>query len=298
MISVVDKVFTPSVTPPVQKHSPAWWFVFRAQKMLVLTEKPVPEIPLLVTLGESGLHPLHERYIGTLDGTHCYTAYLTETTEPPANMDFQGLRRLFGYLDEPFYAIAVRALGIINWDATHTFCSQCGSKTEKRSDILARQCPKCAFTMFPRISPAVIVLVEKGKKVLLARASRFTEELYSVIAGFVEPGETLEETVTREIKEETGIDVKNIRYFGSQPWPFPDSLMIAFTAQYAGGKIKVDGEELLDAGWFDADQLPNIPGKISIARSLIDWFVAKHGAKGSIRNKTGNRRSSERATRR
>ena len=130
--------------------------------------------------------------------------------------------------------------------------------------------------MFPRISPAVIVLVERGKKVLLARASRFTEDIYSVIAGFVEPGETLEETVAREIKEETGIEVKNIRYFGSQPWPFPDSLMIAFTAKYAGGEIKIDGEEIVEAKWFAADQLPNIPGKISIARSLIDWFVAKH----------------------
>jgi NAD+ diphosphatase len=129
--------------------------------------------------------------------------------------------------------------------------------------------------MFPRISPAVIVLVEHEDMILLARANRFQGELYSVLAGFVEPGETLEEAVRREIKEEVGIDVKDIHYFGSQPWPFPDSLMIAFTASYAGGDIKVDGDEITTAGWFKAGNLPEIPGSISIARKLIDWYVAK-----------------------
>jgi NAD+ diphosphatase len=245
--------------------------------MLVHKEKTVTAIPLSVTLEELGLRSLYERYLGTLRGTHCFAACLPDKTEPPANMDFRGLRGLFGELNEHFYGIAVRALSIVNWDNTHQFCSHCGSRAERRSDILARQCLMCGHTKFPRISPAVIVLVERGKRVLLARGSGFKEELYSVIAGFVEPGETLEETVTREIKEETGIDVKNIRYFGSQPWPFPDSLMIAFTARYAGGEIRIDGEEIMEAKWFAADRLPNIPGKISIARSLIDWFVAKHG---------------------
>ena len=276
----MDALFIPAVVAPAEKrHEQAWWFVFRGQKMLIYKEKLIITIPLSVTLEELGLRPLYERYLGTLKGTRCFAAYLPDDTEPPANMDFLGLRSLFGELNEGFYGIAVKALSIINWDSTHQFCSQCGSRTENRRDILARQCPTCGFTMFPRISPAVIVLVERGKKVLLARASRFKEDLYSVIAGFVEPGEALEETVAREIKEETGIEVKNIRYFGSQPWPFPDSLMIGFTARYAGGEIKADGEEIVDAKWFAADQLPNIPGKISIARSLIDWFIAKHSKK-------------------
>jgi len=277
MIFIMDTLFIPSVVVPAEKqHEQAWWFVFRAQKMLVYKEKSVTSIPQSITLEELGLCPLYERYLGTLKGARCFAACLADETELPANMNLSGLRGLFGELNEHFYGIAVRALSIINWENTHQFCSKCGSRTGKRSDILARQCPTCGFTMFPRISPAVIVLVERGKKVLLARASRFTEDIYSVIAGFVEPGETLEETVAREIKEETGIEVKNIRYFGSQPWPFPDSLMIAFTAKYAGGEIKIDGEEIVEAKWFAADQLPNIPGKISIARSLIDWFVAKH----------------------
>ena len=126
---------------------------------------------------------------------------------------------------------------------------------------------------FPRISPAVIVLVEKDGQVLLARAQRFTADFYSVLAGFVEPGETLEETVHREIEEEVGIKVRNVRYFGSQPWPFPDSLMIGFTAAYLSGEIRIDKTEIIEAGWFDPEKLPTIPGKSSIARQLIDWFI-------------------------
>lgn len=277
MISIVDKMFFSPVVVPIRKpHTQAWWFVFRAQKLLVYKEKSASRIPLSVTLKELGLHPSYERPLGNLKGIRCVAAYLPKETEPPDEMEFRGLRGLFGELNEELYGMAVRALSIINWDNTHQFCSRCGSKVQRRNDILAQQCITCKFTMFPRISPAVIVLIERGKKVLLARASRFKEELYSVVAGFVEPGETLEEAVTREIKEETGIDVKDIRYFGSQPWPFPDSLMIGFTAKYAGGKIAIDGDEIVEAKWFSADGLPNIPGKISIARSLIDWFVMKH----------------------
>jgi len=126
---------------------------------------------------------------------------------------------------------------------------------------------------FPRISPAIIVAVLKGKEILLARAHRFPPRLYSVIAGFVEPGETLEECVRREVKEEVGIEVENICYFGSQSWPFPNSLMVAFTADYANGKITIDETETIDAGWFTAHNLPPIPDKVSISRRLIDWFV-------------------------
>jgi NAD+ diphosphatase len=119
------------------------------------------------------------------------------------------------------------------------------------------------------------MLVSRGDKLLLARSPRFRENMYSVLAGFVEPGETLEETVEREVLEECGIRVKNIRYFGSQPWPFPHSLMIGFTAEYAGGEITIDGEEIIDAGWYSVDNLPQIPDKISIARKLIDWFIVQ-----------------------
>jgi NAD+ diphosphatase len=188
-----------------------------------------------------------------------------------------GLRKLFGVLGAEEYSMAVRALGILNWDRTCRFCSACGAPLRRHDAILAKQCEACGFTMFPRISPAVIVLVERQDKVLLARASRFAEDLYSVLAGFAEPGETLEDTVRREIREEVGIEVGDIRYFGSQPWPYPDSLMIAFTASWAAGEINVDNDEISDARWFTVDDLPKIPDRISIARSLIDWFIEKHG---------------------
>ncbi|OPY80236.1 MAG: NADH pyrophosphatase [Syntrophorhabdus sp. PtaU1.Bin153] len=179
-------------------------------------------------------------------------------------------------MTDEFYRAALRAMHIIDWDRTDQYCGRCGTKNELKTGERAKVCPACNVLSFPRISPAVIVLVEKGRKVLLARAARFTQDWYSVLAGFVEPGETLEDVVRREVKEETGIDVKDIRYFGSQPWPFPDSLMVAFTAKYADGEIQVDGNEIVEARWFEYDKLPNIPGKISIARALIDWFVEKN----------------------
>lgn len=132
---------------------------------------------------------------------------------------------------------------------------------------------------YPRLSPAVIVLVQRGDEVLLGRSNRFPSAFYSVLAGFVEPGETLEETVQREIYEETGILVKDITYFGSQPWPFPNSLMIGFTAQYAGGSIVLGDDEIQDAGWFTLDTLPEIPSRVSIARRLIDWWIDQQTAK-------------------
>jgi NAD+ diphosphatase len=142
----------------------------------------------------------------------------------------------------------------------------------------AKECLKCGLLHFPRLAPAIIVLVERGNQLLLARSRHFIPGLYSVIAGFVEPGETLEQAVEREVREEVGIAIKDIRYFGSQPWPFPHSLMIGFTATYAGGNIFLSDSEIEDAGWFTSQNLPALPGKISIARKLIDWFLEKHCA--------------------
>ncbi len=272
-------VFISLVSPPQERREPVLWFIFRGRKILVMEEDNVPAIPSLNDIDELGLEPIRRQYLGTMCGQHCYAVEFPESSEAPKGMVFHGLRGLHGYLKESLYSIAIRAIHVIDWDRTHKFCSQCGEKTVSRSDMRAKECPRCGFISFPRISPAVIVLVKQKNKVLLARAQRFKEELYSVIAGFVEPGETLEEVVRREVKEEAGIDVKDIRYFGSQPWPFPDSLMIAFTAEYAGGEISVDGTEILDARWFEYDKLPHIPGKISIARELIDWFVSKQEKK-------------------
>jgi NAD+ diphosphatase len=190
---------------------------------------------------------------------------------------WKGLRELFGQVDEDLVWVAGRAGQLVHWHRNHRFCGRCGSPTQDHAEERAKICPGCGLINHPRVSPAIIVAVVKDRQLLLAHSTRFPAKFYSVLAGFVEPGESLEECVQREVFEEVGVRVGNIRYFGSQPWPFPDSLMVAFTADYAGGEIRVDSVEIADAGWFSADGLPAIPPRISIARKLIDWFVTAYG---------------------
>ncbi|MBA4417670.1 MAG: NAD(+) diphosphatase [Syntrophus sp. (in: bacteria)] len=277
--------FIPALISPPETIDGAWWFIFKGHAMLVMEDERGIAVPWVKNPTELGLLPLRERYLGTLDGRHCFCGSVAEDLSPPVGMALRGLRYLYRRVDETIHSIAMRAVHLIEWDRTVRYCSRCGTAMAHGADLNAKECPDCGFISFPRISPAVIVLVEREGKALLARGARFNQEIYSVLAGFVEPGETLEETVEREIEEEVGIQVANIRYFGSQPWPFPDSLMIAFIAEYAGGEIRIDKTEIVDAGWFDVDSLPQIPGSISIARKLIDWFVEKESISGGT-NKT------------
>jgi NAD+ diphosphatase len=269
----MENKLIPSVEAPPAKSEPAWWFVFISDKMMVAEAGEEISLPCFADPAELALEPIREWYLGTLGGRHCYCAEISETAAIPENMALRGLRYLYGRLEESLHRAAMKAVHTLEWDRTSRYCGYCGMETIRTRGMVAKECPCCELLVFPRISPAVIVLVEREGKVLLARVKRFTSELYSVLAGFVELGETLEEAVRREIGEEVGIRVKNIRYFGSQPWPFPDSLMIGFTAEYESGEIRIDETEIADAGWFDPEKLPTIPGKISIARELIDWFV-------------------------
>ncbi|HBH87903.1 MAG TPA: NAD(+) diphosphatase [Syntrophaceae bacterium] len=262
-----------SVDPPTEKSEPAWWFIFTAHMMIVEKEGETISVPFIQDLTNLGLRPVSEWYLGTLSGHHCYCAEVSENISLPAGMVSFGLRYLYGRIQESLHKIAMKASHILEWDSNNRYCGRCRTEMKHAKVMRAKECPGCGFLSFPRISPAIIVLIERENKVLLARVKRFTADLYSVLAGFVEPGETLEEAAKREIEEEVGIRVKNIQYFGSQPWPFPDSLMIGFTAEYESGEIMIDETEISDAGWFDPEQLPTIPGKISIARQLIDWFV-------------------------
>ncbi len=272
---VVKEAFVPSIIPPVKTSGPALWFIVCGNKMLVKKEKEYVSIPLSAGEGVPGISPLRKFYLGTYMNMHCYAAEIDKTSIVPDNMELHGLWGMFNHLNEDLFKLTLRAYHIIDWDRNYQFCDRCGSKTENKTDEHAKKCTVCGHISFLRISPAVIVLVSKGSSILLARSPRFKDEMYSVLAGFVEPGETLEDTVKREIREEVGIDVKDIRYFGSQPWPFPDSLMIGFTAAYAGGDIRIDRSEIVDAGWYDCSDLPGIPGEISIARKMIDWFIEK-----------------------
>jgi len=274
----MPKSFTPAIIPPGQNERPAWWFAFCRDLLLVHSEEEkAASVPLLADFSELGLTAVRSQYLGSLEERHCYSVELDEASEPPAGMAFENLRRLYRRLDEDLFALAGRAIQIVNWDRTHQFCGQCGTRTRSSETDRAKVCPACGLQNFPRLSPAVIVLISRGREVLLSRSARFPPGMYSVLAGFVEPGESLEEAVEREVMEEVGVGIKNVRYFGSQPWPFPNSLMIGFTAEYEAGEIQIDQVEIEDAGWYAADRLPAIPPKLSIARRLIDWFIAQHG---------------------
>ena len=183
------------------------------------------------------------------------------------------LRETYGLLGEAAFRAAGTATQLLAWAATHRYCGRCATPTERVPGERCMRCPSCGLASYPRIQPAIIVLVRRGTEALLARGARFPLPFFSTLAGFTDIGETLEETVRREIFEEVGIRVGALRYFGSQPWPFPHSLMIAFIADYESGDIKVDQDEIAEAAWFSADALPLIPPRISIARRMIDAWV-------------------------
>jgi NAD+ diphosphatase len=273
--------FVSRVSPDEDRTEPAWWFAFREERLLVQNTGQGTTLPFVEDLDALGLAPSRTVYLGRLDGRDCFAATLPPEISAPDGFAFQGLRALFGNLPDHLLAVAGRATQLLTWDRTHRFCGQCGAPTEPAPGERAMRCPACGHIAYPRLSPAVIVQVTRGDEILLARGKHFAEGMYSTPAGFVEAGETLEEAVAREIGEELGITVTDIRYFGSQPWPFPHQLMIGFTAQWAGGEIVIDETELADARWFTRDSMPNLPSPISISRRLVDDYL--HGDSGQHR---------------
>ena len=267
--------FKPEVHPRHAVTEPAWWFAFAGSRLLVIEDDDRAGLPCLIDPSTVEMYTPRTHYLGVLAGRDCYAMELEPRTVVPEGMALHGLRGLYGRLDERLFSIAGRAIQVLDWDRNHRFCGRCGEQTVDHPTDRAKCCPSCGLSNYPRLSPAVIVLVRREDKVLLARAHNFAGAFYSTLAGFVEPGETLEDTVRREIFEEVGIQVKNIRYFGSQPWPFPNSLMIGFIAEHAAGEIQIDNHEIKDAGWFHRDDMPNIPSKISISRQLIDSYLAE-----------------------
>jgi NAD+ diphosphatase len=267
--------YVPLTTPPERLSEPALWFAFRKAEILVLNGAARPLMPCCVNLAEHGLSAQRGQYLGRYDGKHCYAVEIPESQTLPDGWGALGLRDLFGLVETTLAALSGRAYQILEWDRDHQYCSRCGTLTEPRIEERARTCPACGFTSYPPVTPAIMILVTNGRKLLLARKPAFPQGRFSALAGFVEPGETLEDTVVRETREEVGVELKNIRYFGSQPWPFPHSLMVAFTAEYAGGEISPDGVEIEEARWFEPDALPKLPPPISISRRLIDTVAAR-----------------------
>jgi NAD+ diphosphatase len=271
----------------------AHWFVFKGDRLLVELGPPaarpsddlrVPVRPSWARLpGQNALHknnnPLwfeaaRTLYLGRLAGTDCWAAEAPiDAPAPPAGLAWEGLRTLFSVLEDAHFALAGRAIQLLDWDRSHRYCGRCGTPTEAKTEERARVCPKCKLSAYPRIAPAVMALVRREGEILLGRSPHFPPGMYSALAGFVEPGETLEQCLAREVEEEVGVQVSRIRYFASQPWPFPNSLMLAFDCDWVSGEIRPQAGEIEDAKWFSVLQLPKLPSRISIARRLIDAVV-------------------------
>ncbi|MGA2640385.1 MAG: NAD(+) diphosphatase [Spirochaetia bacterium] len=271
------ETFVPGGEAGIQDSAPSYWFILRGSDLLIARDGTAIDLPFTPDTACLGFSSERAHLVGSIGTTPCRALGVPAEANAPAGWVFAGVRSLFGTISERFFAVAARALEISEWDRTHRFCGSCGSPTALKPGERALQCTACGHLSYPRISPAVIVAVIRGARILLARARRFPPGMYSVLAGFVEPGETLEECVAREVREETGIEVRSLRYFASQPWPFPHSLMVAFTAEHASGEISVDPVEIVDAGWYSADSLPQLPDPITVARKLIDWFASGAG---------------------
>jgi NAD+ diphosphatase len=266
--------FVAALRPPDEAPRTALWFPFQGDRLLVHADAEQAALLSYAELRDLRVDFEAGQYLGRLGDADCYAVELDPTLTPPADAALDGLRALYGRLSDDVYAIAGRAVQILLWDQTHRFCGRCGAATVNAPAERAKLCPQCGLLSFPRLSPAVIMLVQRGDEMLLARNRAFAEGFFSVLAGFVEPGEALEEAVAREVREEVGLELRDIRYFGSQPWPFPHSLMIGFTAHYAGGDLRLQADEIVEAAWYSRDgELPRLPGKLSIARRLIDWFL-------------------------
>ena len=272
-------LFLPAVVPPPTPSGNAWWFLFHGDRLLVEARGAEVAIPRWASTEDAGLFPVRTQFLGTLDGAPCWSGELAGEAGPEGTV-FRGLRPLLGVLPEELFALAGRAFQVMDWDRTHQYCGKCGGRTDPLEDERGRACSRCGLHFFPRVTPAIIVAVVRNGKILLAQSSRFPAAFYSVLAGFVEPGETFEECVRREVREEVGIEVENLRYFGSQPWPFPHSLMVGFTASFAGGDLVLEEKEIVRAGWFDAEEVLRlrIPHHGTIARRLIDRFLAERAA--------------------
>ena len=223
-------------------------------------------------LGEEAL--VHH-YLGVVAGTPIYATEVNADAEAPPGHDFETLWSFLGQVDEAVFYLIGRAKQIVEWHQHNKFCGQCGAPTQRSDSDRSLKCAECNLPFYPRLSPSITVLITRGADLLLAKNAQARGNFYSTIAGFVEPGETIEETVHREVREEVGVQVSNVTYFGSQSWPFPNSLMLGFHAEYAGGEIVLQEEEIADAQWFHYNELPNRPPRVSISGWLIDDYISR-----------------------
>jgi NAD+ diphosphatase len=268
--------FEPAVHLQGQATAVHWNLAFVSGQLLL--PEPVDE-QLLPMQGPHWHDAAQSRhYLGRLEGLDCWALQLPQA--PPGWRSVPLRAAMMGF-PAPLAGLASRAAQVLDWDRTHRFCGVCGTPTEHQAGERARRCPACGHTAYPRISPAMMALVWRPGELLLARAPHFVNQMYSALAGFVEAGESIEHCIHREVAEEVGVRVDDLRYYGSQSWPFPNSLMIAFTARWTGGEIVPQPGEIADAQWFPIDALPHIPPRFSISGHLIrDTVLAMQAQRG------------------
>lgn len=241
--------------------------------IVCIPEQGAPRLPTLSDLRWLDIEIRSRHYLGELRGQSCYALDIAGNLSE--GYSALGLRGFLGRVDPTMFYLAGRAQQVIAWNADHQFCGRCGKPNEAHSTDRAKVCTDCGLISYPRLSPSIIVLVHDGDTVLLARNAQWPGGMFSTLAGFVEPGESIEQTVHREVKEEVGVDVRNLSYLGSQSWPFPNSLMLGFHAEYAGGEIVCQEDEIAEARFFPVDELPQIPPPFAISRWLIDDYLAQ-----------------------
>lgn len=259
--------FIPTIRP--QAAAAPLTFVFHHGQLLLRNSNlvlPAAGEVAALPLAPERIHPL-----GTWDGQYYQAAWLDEAVLPGPEFGYHGLRALFGVCDDGFLGLAGRAVQLVEWARTHRYCGVCATALQLLEGERCYKCPRCGHSAYPRISPAMMVLIRKGEQVLLAMHTNSPYKRYTALAGFLEAGESIEEAIHREVYEEVGLRVHNLRYFASQSWPFPHSLMMAFTADYLDGEIRVQPEEIADARWFGPDDdWPELPVQVSVAARLID----------------------------
>jgi NAD+ diphosphatase len=257
--------FIPLFLPDTSAAQATLHFAFVGEDLLLDTHNRLPSSDSLACLGV----PQSRFVFGHIGPTHCTASAWPPGLETPPSLQAISLRNVYPLLQEGHWSLAARAKRMIGWDQTSRFCGACGTPTQALDHEPAKHCPSCQQRFYPQIAPAIMCLVHHEDMLLLARSPHFRPGMYSALAGFVEAGESVEQCVHREVFEETGVRVRNLRWFASQPWPFPQSLMLAFHAEYAGGDIVPQAGEIEDARWFRFDQLPDLPAPVSIASRLI-----------------------------
>ena len=259
------------VEPEGAKDGPCWYFAFLGSELVCKSVSGSIE-PLNgddfrwldLDMGE-------KHYVGMYEGNHCF-AVRGKGASPEGYIALD-LRGILGRVQQPIFYLSGRAKQILDWAESHEFCGRCGEKTDYHKSDRAKICRRCSLICYPRLSPSIIVLVTRGEEMLLARNVNWPAGMYSTLAGFVESGESIEQTVHREVFEEVGLRVKELKYFGSQSWPFPNSLMLGFHAEYKSGEIVCQAGEIADAKWFTRDSLPQTPPKTAISGWLIEEFA-------------------------